>query len=701
MNAALPPRLAELYRDARRRAVSIRAVLIAPLIAGLCLATYRFWGPTASAVTAALAVLAAAPWIRHTLGRYDLPWLTRRLNTLMPAFEDSVDLLVRGNATSAPAGLPALQIARLQRRLQTVDLPDLRPAYPRRALLLTWSGALLMAAAALYSPLVWQKLRTLGPAHASTAPTAAAIAHLTVEPPSYTGLAAQSLDALDAKVPEGSNVTFAFHLASRVNGAVLLFHDGSRLELKRDGDTWRGAQVFATATLYRLVQDGAAETAPLHRLDVIPDRPPEVVVRAPDHTLNLLASGQKTWELVFEATDDYGISAAQLSIAHAQGSGENIKTTQQTLAIEGQGDAHHRTYRKILDLAGLGFAEGDDLIVRLRVTDNRPAQPNVTQSASFILRWPAQAEAASLGMEGLVQKTLPAYFASERQIIIDSEALQADRDHLDPKRFAGRSDELGVEQKVLRLRYGEFLGEESERSAQHDEDTATTAKSFGDAGNVTSEYGHVHDRPEAATLLDPDTRRILKSALNEMWQAELNLRQAHPDQALPYEYKALDYIKQVQQAERIYLARAGVQLPQIDAARRLTGDRAGLTDRTLGAAGSATDDSPIAGIWQSLHGEGAPDWTRLAAWARLHQSTLPDALGLLAAADRVQHDPDCATCRAQLSSLLWPLLPPPGAALQPRRRPDAGGAAYLRDLAALNATDAPAATATPNPATTP
>ena len=700
MSGELPPRLAELYRDARLRAASIRALLIAPLIAALCVATYRFGGIKAGAATAALAPLAAAPWIRHALREYNVAWLERRLNALIPAFDDSIDLLVRG-PTSAPGSLPALQLARLQLRLQSATLPDLRSPYPRRALLLTWGGALLAAAGVLYSPLIWQKLQTLNPVPTTAAPAASIIAHLTVQPPTYTGLATQSVDTLDAKVPEGSNVAFAFHFPSNVRTAVLLFHDGSRLELEHDGDAWRGARVFATATLYRLVQDGAAGAAPLHRLDVIPDRPPEVIVRTPDHTLNMLTSGQKTWELVFEATDDYGIGTAQLSVAHAQGSGENIKTTQQTLAIEGQGDAHHRTYRKTLDLAGLGFAEGDDLIVRLRVTDNRPGQPNVTQSASFILRWPAQAEAASLGMEGLVQKTLPAYFASERQIIIDSEALQADHDHLDSKRFAGRSDELGVEQKVLRLRYGEFLGEESERSAQHDEDTATISKTFGDAGNVTSEYGHVHDRPEAATLLDPDTRRILKSALNEMWQAELNLRQAHPDQALPYEYKALDYIKQVQQAERIYLARAGVQLPQIDATRRLTGDRAGLTDRTLAAAATATDDSPIAGIWQSLHGEGTPDWTRLAAWARLHQSSLPDALGLLAAADRVQRDPACATCRAQLSSLLWPLLPPPGAALQPRRRPDAAGAAYLRDLAAPNATAAPAATVTPNPAATP
>jgi hypothetical protein len=327
------------------------------------------------------------------------------------------------------------------------------------------------------------------------------------------------------------------------------------------------------------------------------------------------------------------------------------------------------------------------LIIRLSVADNHPPHPNVTQSESLILRWPTHVEAASVGMEGLVQKTLPAYFASERQIIIDSEALQAQRGNLAANRFAARADELGVEQKVLRLHYGEFLGEESERSAQHDDDSAATSKAFGAEGNITSEYGHVHDRPEAATLFDPDTRRILKSALNEMWQAELHLRQAHPDAALPYEYKALEYIKQVQQAERIYLARAGVQLPQVDADRRLTGDRAGLSDREFAASSQASDDSTILGIWQSLHGQGTTDWPRLTAWARQHQGTIPDALGLLAAADRLEHDPACATCRDDLERVLWPLLPRPGAALEPRREPDAAGAAYLRAL------DAPATSA--------
>jgi hypothetical protein len=694
MNGA-QPQLDTLRRGVRRRAVSIGAMLLLPLIAGWALVAYRYWGVGASAVGAAVILIAAAAGIRHSLRTYDGRWLIRRLNALLPALEDSADLLVGKQFAAAVqgAGLPALQVTRLEGRLQELPLPELRPPYPRRTLALAWGVAAFATGAALLVPALWHRLPTFSAAGPRGSASAAIHGTLRVTPPAYTRLPIQDLDSLDAKVPEGSRVAFAVPLGAKAAAAALVFHDGSRLELRPDGETWRGERTFDTSTFFRLQRDGAAAEHSgakpdpsatedsLHRLDVIADQPPEVIVRTPDHTLNLLAKGQKTWELVFEARDDYGLGPAQLSIAHAQGSGENIKTTQQTLELEGDGDERHRTYRRTLDLAALGFAEGDDLIVRVSVADNHPGHPNVTQSASFILRWPAQIETASSGMEGLVQKTLPAYFASERQIIIDSEALQAERDHLESKRFAARADELGVEQKVLRLRYGEFLGEESERSAQHDDDTTPTSKSFGAAGNITSEYGHVHDRPEAATLLDPDTRRILKSALDEMWQAELHLRQADPDLALPYEYKALDYIKQVQQAERIYLARAGVQLPQVDASRRLTGDRAGLSDRNIGPSDPVPDESPIAAVWQSLNGNGAVDWPRLIAWTRQHQSTLPDALGLLAAADRVQRDPACARCRTELASVLWPLLPRAPAALEPRRLPDAVGAAYLEALA--------------------
>jgi hypothetical protein len=689
--ARLPRLIPAVHAAVRRRAALIVAAFAAPALALTALIGDRFGGgPVTGAVLAVIALAAAALLGYRSLRRYDLRWILRRLESAQPAFEDSLDLLLAENATGSASelGLAGLQRLRLQGRLERLPAPDLRPAYPRRALGAVWTAALLVAAGAFWGPgLIAQWRASAGAKAPAVANSGTFAASLEIVPPAYTHLSAQTANALDAKVPEGSQVAFALGLPASGGRAAparvaLAFLDGSRIELHERDGVWRGARVMTSSGLYRVEIDGVASAADrLHRLEVIPDRPPEIVVRTPDHTLSQLAKGQKTWDLAFEARDDYGLGQAELTIAHAQGSGENIKTTQQTLTLEGEGDERHREYRKTLDLAALGLAEGDDVVVSLNVVDNRPGTPNRTQSASFILRWPAQIETASEGMEGLVQKTLPAYFTSERQLIIDSEALVAQRAELAAARFASRSDELGAEQKTLRLRYGEFLGEESEPDAEHDADTQPTSKTFGDAGNITAEYGHLHDKPEAATLLDPDTRRLLKGAINEMWQAELHLRQADPDQALPYEYKALEFIKQVQQAERIYLARAGVQLPQVDPTRRLTGERTGLKDHDLSVPAATAEDSPLPALWAALRGgAAAPDWPRFDAWVRAHQGTLPEALDLLAASDRAQHEPDCASCRAELLARLWPLLPPPAAALQPRVQPDDEGSAYLRAL---------------------
>ena len=62
----------------------------------------------------------------------------------------------------------------------------------------------------------------------------------------------------------------------------------------------------------------------------------------------------------------------------------------------------------------------------------------------------------------MVKKVLPAYFRSQRQIILDAEALQKDKRRIAADRFLRRSDEIGVDQRILRLRYGQFLGEEAE-----------------------------------------------------------------------------------------------------------------------------------------------------------------------------------------------------------------------------------------------
>jgi len=306
---------------------------------------------------------------------------------------------------------------------------------------------------------------------------------------------------------------------------------------------------------------------------------------------------------------------------------------------------------------------------------------------------------------------LPAYFRSQRQIIIESEALLKERGKLARAEFVSRSDAIGVDQRILRLRYGQFLGEETEGGPkappttgdgdkpaaevadEHGHEAAAQDKPepIGDSASLLEAYGHTHDEAEAATLLDPETRKLLKSALDQMWQSELHLRQGNPDKALPFEYRALRFIKQVQQASRIYLARVGLELPPIDESRRLGGERAGLQSRRDALAPAKLEASPVLQLWQALDrnraGATALELDAFERWLRMRESELPDALDLYAAVDELRRAPACATCADRLRSRLWPLLVTPAPAVDVRREPDRAGRAYLDALQAQPASE--------------
>jgi hypothetical protein len=710
--------LERLRRGVLERRAAIGAAFFAAFALGALPLAWRHGGGIGITVAALAVAAAAIALYRHDRRRVDARWIARGLDAADRRFDDSAELLYRDDAELGL--LAGLQKQRLVQRLAD-GAPDLRPAVPTRALGVAFAIALAVAALAIWLPAgsllphgATNDVATTNVAGATTAITAARLA---IVPPAYTGLPERTESSLDGRVPEGAQLTWQLTLSTEPAAVALEFHDGTRTALARDGTRWTGTRTLAQSALYRVVVDGAPPVAPdtLHRLDATPDQPPEVRVTAPDKTLTLLEADQKTWELAFEGSDDYGLGDATLAITLAQGTGENLTFKEQSIVLTGDGDARQRRYRHTLDLGSLGIHAGDDVIVKLALADNRAPTPNVTRSASFILRWPPEASAESAGMDGLVRKTLPAYFRSQRQIIIDTEALVADKANLSEDELVEKSDKIGVDQKILRLRYGQFLGEEFETQAaekpaeaghdEHDHDEhgddehgsnekkaptqsdaltqhdhgAPAGGKFGDAGNVLAQFGHTHDHAEAATLLDPQTRAILKAALDEMWQAERELRTGKPDAALPYEYKALDYIKQVQQATRIYLARVGLELPALDETRRLTGDRKGVTD-PADALAAALADPAATNLSRALADGTTPDYAAFDAWLAQHGKKLPDELGLRAALDAARRDPACAECRERARGLLWPALPTPAAAPSLRPAPDASGDAYLDAL---------------------
>jgi hypothetical protein len=57
-----------------------------------------------------------------------------------------------------------------------------------------------------------------------------------------------------------------------------------------------------------------------------------------------------------------------------------------------------------------------------------------------------------------------------------------------------------------------------------------------------------------------------------MWNAELRLRTFKPQEALPYEYKALRLLKDLQQKSRAYVGKTSVKTTPLKPEKRLTGE---------------------------------------------------------------------------------------------------------------------------------
>ncbi|HSJ78538.1 MAG TPA: DUF4175 domain-containing protein, partial [Erythrobacter sp.] len=448
--------------------------------------------------------------------------------------------------------------------------------------------------------------------------------------------------------------------------------------------------------------EGMSALQPSHRLEPVADEPPQVRVIEPASGLVMMKPGQRSWRVVFEASDDYAVDPlARLTVTTAVGEGENVSFTERSRTITGTGDPRRRRFVVDLPLAAYGFQVGSDLVAQLTVADTRTPGPHVVRGPGVILRWPSATPQQAEGLDLMAKQAMPAYFRSQRQVIIDTEALIKQRRNLSDDELMLRSDTIGVDQRLLRLRYGQFVGMEAEEAPRpplptsdkdtpaepehydgdgHDHGAAPESPVFGDLGNITAEYGHVHDESEAATLLDPDTRKLLKAALDAMWEAELNLRSGRPEAALPFEYKALDYIKQVQQATRIYLPRIGSQQPPIDMARRLTGKREGIVGEGAQLTPFVIEDAIPATAWRALAQPGAIDLDGLDRWVRGNSARIRDPLGVLAAIDAVRNQPGSRAVREKLRGQLWTVLTRPPA--QVRRRDDGGmvGRRYMQGL---------------------
>ena len=656
---------------------------------------------------AALAALLDRQW------RITQSTLCTKLDGRYPELQDSAALLLQREESLGP-------LAQLQRQRTAATLARLAEAGQLRTLhppLLR--SPLLAAIGACLGLVLYVAMRQL--AGADFAPGSVADADsppgndrsigaiveavTDIEPPAYTGLPARR-QSLNVAAPERSQITWHLRLEAPAFGVQMVAaHKNFSLSSldPLPSRRWTLTRTLHETDFYQLsllTNDAAGEGADyvllpdIYNIEIKPDRPPEFAFDYPrDNVTVVNVAADKQASLLnvsVQVSDDFAVTSTDLMLTLASGSGENVRFRNERIHLKPSSSSEDgMRYRFTIPAQRYDIEPGDELYWHLESRDNRTPDANVQKSQHFIVRWPQEEIFGLSDAEGMAIKILPEYFRSQRQLIIDTEALLEDKAQISTAEFRKRSEGLAYEQNLLRMRYGRFLGEEdsglehggehgSEHDGEHgdehrgeaeaeghteshaeDHDGSSSGQRFGDATGVVAAVGHQHDSSEHATLFDPKTKELLRSALNAMWSAWRDLSVIEPRDSLPDQHAALRYIKEVQQASRIYLQRVGFDAPALDETRRLSGEHKQVAPPKVSAERQDRMRQHLLVLLDALRNGAAVD-----DGAEVELQQLPalredsaTRVELAKQMRRYRQQPTCADCRRQLASLLYQLLP--------------------------------------------
>jgi len=400
-----------------------------------------------------------------------------------------------------------------------------------------------------------------------------------ITPPSYTGKSRRQQNQFYLKAELDAKAVWNIRTNKAIHNFHVFFNEVEKIQLKplnQDSTLWSFSRKLDKQGFYQLALDG--KKSDLYQIEVIPDYPVKINITQPkpQHTIDIGQAMQITVKA--QLNDDYGIAGAYISATMASGKGESVSFTEKRLQFDASfANRKSVTLQKSIDLRSLGMKPGDELYFFIQAQDNKG---QLSRSDVYMVNIVDTTELMSMaGMTSGVN-LVPEYFRSQRQIILDTEKLLAEKASLSPEDFNKRSNGLAIDQKLLRLRYGKFLGEENETSIggdheDHDEHDGHNHgdEKFGDVQAIMDRYAHKHDIAEDATFFEPAVKAQLKAVLNEMWTSELQLRTYKPQEALPFEYKALRLLKDLQQKSRAYVAKTTVKTAALKNEKRLTGDQ--------------------------------------------------------------------------------------------------------------------------------
>jgi len=449
---------------------------------------------------------------------------------------------------------------------------------------------------------------------------------VSITPPSYTKQKEQEQSELSIRAIKGSNLTWELDFNRQDDFTVTLVNvGGDEVPFAKESRVYVLSDLLTGSGLYaiRAYRDTSIvfESA-YYSLEMYGDQPPVILPDEKEVYRYHFADDPKSYTLKAQISDDFMVTEAFVIATVASGSGENVRFREIRMPMEKRNFAQAELTKQV-DLAELGFKPGDELYYYWAAFDNQAPQPNFSRSDTYFIQYVDSSGLSESQLAGMAVNVLPEYFRSQRQIIIDTEKLISQRKELKEATFNSTSNEIGFDQKLLRMRYGQYLGEEFESDAGgasgHLENGNNILESFmhlhdheGNDGDPISkpeqkdaeqgkksllpyieevhdhgpesegdnelndlleQYLHNHDSGEMNTYFEESTRGLLKMALEQMWQSELHLRLFEPEKALPFQHKALEYLKTVQQKSRVYVQRTGFDPPPIrEVEKRLSGE---------------------------------------------------------------------------------------------------------------------------------
>lgn len=419
--------------------------------------------------------------------------------------------------------------------------------------------------------------------------------------PDYSRQKNRKTNDLNIKAIEGSKITWTLQFDQEID-SLFIEVSGEKLSINGKNRSYNRSLILNVSGFYnfKYFKQGEVVVSEIYSLEAVMDKGPRIEISGLDSFRSFEVSDKKELTLSAKITDDFGVSDAEIIATVTKGKGESVKFREERLGFDNKikrGNTNLDLSKKI-DLDKLGLSSGDELYFYIQARDIKSPEPNYARSETFFavitdtIRDEFAVE-ANLGVD-----LMPDYFRSQRQIIIDTEKLIKQRKSLNRKDFESKSNELGFDQKSLRLKYGEFMGDESEtfgavvEDEEHEEEEHNALEEYthdhdganeqnlvpdheheeGEEEDPLEAFVHHHDDPEEATLFTQSLKSMLRQAMTEMWDAELYLRLYDPEKSLPYQYKALRLIQEIKNSARIYVHRIGFDPPPIKEENRLSGD---------------------------------------------------------------------------------------------------------------------------------